>query len=67
MYVVPKMKPAGVPSGPVTRIRKHYKCSHDGTTWYDDSTRLSIDSCPICEANTEPYSTEELKEFKAAS
>lgn len=38
----------------------HYRCSECGEEWQDDSPHTNNDRCPSCDAETEPYDSEDL-------
>lgn len=50
-----------VPSRPAMRFRSFYECVHDGTKWHDEWSCACNDRCPTCDAETEPYLSEDVR------
>lgn len=42
------------------RSRNHYRCPNDGSEWQDAWSCTCNDKCPACNAEIEPYFSEEL-------
>jgi len=51
------------PDEPI-RYRNHYKCSECGTEWEDEWSCTCNDRCPECDAEIEPYKSEDLDPLK---
>ena len=47
-----------------TFYRNFFECPYDGTKWQDEWTCMCNDRCPECNAEIEPYESEEIKEEK---
>ena len=43
--------------------RNYYKCPYDHTQWQDEWTCMCNDRCPECNAEIEPYESEEIMEI----
>jgi hypothetical protein len=48
------------PNAPL-KFRNYYLCPNDGTKWHDDWNHQCNDRCPICDAEIEPHSSEDIK------
>jgi hypothetical protein len=52
----------------VSRFLNYYECSHEGrlesdrpaVTWEDESECTNNDKCPVCNAEIEPYESEDI-------
>lgn len=44
------------------RFINHYRCPYDGTEWDDSSPYTNNDRCPECNAEIEPYESEDIVE-----
>ncbi len=44
----------------IMRFLNYYRCPHDGTQWHDTWTCQCNDRCPTCDAEIEPYDSEDL-------
>lgn len=44
--------------------RNYYKCPNDGEEWEDEWDSMCNDHCPKCEAEIEPYKSEEIANEK---
>lgn len=44
------------------RFRNHYRCRVDGATWSDSWECTCNDRCPVCNAETEPFFSEDKNE-----
>lgn len=42
------------------KFRNHYRCPRDGSGWEDTWSCMCNDRCPVCNAEIEPYASEEL-------
>lgn len=42
------------------RFRNHYRCLNDGTEWSDDWSCTCNDHCPTCDAEIEPYESDDI-------
>ncbi len=42
--------------------RNYYRCPFDGTEWRDEWSCMCNDRCPVCDAEIEPYESENAKE-----
>ena len=42
------------------KFRNHYRCPNDGSKWVDTWSCMCNDRCPACNAEIEPYASEEL-------
>ena len=42
------------------KFRNHYRCPRDGSGWEDTWSCMCNDRCPVCNAEIEPYISEEL-------
>jgi len=42
------------------KFRNYYRCPNDGTEWDDAWSCACNDKCPACNAEIEPYDSEEL-------
>ena len=40
--------------------RNFYRCPDDGTEWQDEWSCMCDDRCPVCNAEIEPYESEDL-------
>ena len=41
-------------------FRNFYRCPRDGTQWQDEWSCMCNDRCPVCDAEIEPYESEEI-------
>lgn len=46
--------------GPKPRFRNYYKCSECGAEWQDEWDCTCNDRCPKCDAEIEPYKSDDL-------
>jgi hypothetical protein len=46
--------------GPKPKYVNYYRCSEDGTEWQDEWDCTCNDRCPTCNAETEPYKSEDI-------
>jgi len=49
-----------IPETEPIRFRNHYRCPNDGTEWTDEWSCQCNDRCPTCNAEIEPYESEDL-------
>lgn len=42
-------------------FRNYYECPNDGTRWSDEWTCACDDRCPLCNAEIEPYLSDDLE------
>lgn len=50
-----------LPTSDTPRLyRNHYRCPDDGTEWTDEWDCMCNDKCPTCNAEIEPYRSEDL-------
>jgi transcription initiation factor IIE alpha subunit len=47
------------PDEPI-RFRNHYRCPNDATEWSDEWSCQCNDKCPTCNAEIEPYESEDI-------
>jgi hypothetical protein len=47
------------------RFRNYYRCPNDGTEWSDEWSCMCNDRCPLCNAEIEPYESEDINEREA--
>jgi hypothetical protein len=53
---------------PVNKFLNHYRCAHEGRSefgqpveeWDDESAAMNNDRCPVCNAEIEPYASEDI-------
>jgi len=52
-----------VPAEPLTPLlfRNYYECPNDGTRWGDEWMCACNDRCPVCDAEVEPYFSEDFE------
>ncbi len=42
------------------KFRNYYRCPNDGSVWQDTWSCMCNDKCPVCNAEIEPFDSEEL-------
>jgi hypothetical protein len=42
------------------KFRNYYRCPYDGVEWQDNWSCMCNDRCPVCNAEIEPFNSEEL-------